>query len=242
MGSSDASVPEGSAAPGEIKDEAHRVVGQLKELGYRISPSSRFGQYLKIVEGCAASGTIGHPLLPQALLEFRQLDVITRVYGCLSGASAKLQRVISDPADPLKSKPEAPGRDTQFELFLGALLDLGGCAPLIGEPDLVFAHDGVAVGIAAKRVKSETTLRARNAGAIDQIENAAARGEIGRGVVALEATSLANPDGLVAITESEDLTSSAAAEQAARLGEGILASEIRSAMDDWPFAGFRVTA
>jgi hypothetical protein len=64
----------------------------------------------------------------------------------------------------------SPGRDTQFELFVRAMLVMGDVPVRIAEPDLRFPYDGREVGIAAKRVKRPAKLRRRFKDAVDQIE------------------------------------------------------------------------
>lgn len=71
-------------------------------------------------------------------------------------------------------------RNTQFELYLTALLVLGGADVRIGEPDLQFLYHGEYVGLAAKRVQSvnETTLRKRLREARRQIQRSTGKGFI----------------------------------------------------------------
>lgn len=64
----------------------------------------------------------------------------------------------------------SPGRDTQFELFVRAILVMGDVPVWIAEPDLRFLYDGREVGLAAKRVKRPRKLRRRFNDAVDQIE------------------------------------------------------------------------
>lgn len=64
----------------------------------------------------------------------------------------------------------SPGRDTQFELFIRAMLVMGDVPVRIAEPDLQFLYDGREVGLAAKRVKRPSKLRRRFNDAVGQIE------------------------------------------------------------------------
>jgi len=67
-------------------------------------------------------------------------------------------------------------RNTQFELYAGAMLTMGGAVVAIGEPDLVMLFLGEEVGIAAKRVRSEKQIRKRFKGGLEQIERSGRRG------------------------------------------------------------------
>lgn len=71
---------------------------------------------------------------------------------------------------------DSPGRDTQFELFMHALLVMGDVSVWIAEPDLRFLYNAEEVGLAAKRVKRPGQLRPRFNGAVKQIERSGIRG------------------------------------------------------------------
>ncbi len=60
--------------------------------------------------------------------------------------------VLGADKEHVDSNPKA--RNTQFELFVAALLVLGGAEVISGEPDLRLLYWGRHVGIAAKRVRS----------------------------------------------------------------------------------------
>lgn len=71
---------------------------------------------------------------------------------------------------------DSPGRDTQFELFMHALLVMGDVRVWVAEPDLRFLYNGQEVGLAAKRVKRPRRLRRRFNEAVEQIERSGLRG------------------------------------------------------------------
>ena len=60
--------------------------------------------------------------------------------------------------------------NTQFELYVGAVLALGGVSSHLAEPDLTFRYLGLTTGIAAKRVRSPAQLEKRVKGAVKQIQ------------------------------------------------------------------------
>jgi len=82
-------------------------------------------------------------------------------------------------ADVADEEVNSPGRDTQFELFMHALLVMGDVRVWIAEPDLKFLYNGQEVGIAAKRVKRPRKLRPRFNDAVKQIEQSGVRGFVG---------------------------------------------------------------
>jgi hypothetical protein len=79
-------------------------------------------------------------------------------------------------AEVADEEVDSPGRDTQFELFMRALLVMGEVPVRIAEPDLKFLYNGQEVGLAAKRVKRPGKLRPRFNEAVRQIERSRVRG------------------------------------------------------------------
>lgn len=71
-------------------------------------------------------------------------------------------------------------RDTQFELYIAALLCLASAEVESGEPDLRFRYGYEMVGVAAKRVRSRSQDQVQRhiAKAVDQIERSGRRGWI----------------------------------------------------------------
>jgi hypothetical protein len=67
-------------------------------------------------------------------------------------------------------------RDTQFELYAGAMLSMGGLPVVLAEPDLRVLIAGQDLGLAAKRVKAAKQLRKRVSGAVRQIRRSGRRG------------------------------------------------------------------
>jgi hypothetical protein len=68
------------------------------------------------------------------------------------------------------------GRDTQFELFVRAMLTMGGVTVSIAEPDLRFPFGSEEFAIAVKRVKKISRLNQRFRDGAKQIEKSGIRG------------------------------------------------------------------
>lgn len=69
-------------------------------------------------------------------------------------------------------------RDKQFESYLAALLVHSGFEVLLKEPDLIFKHEGVWYGIAAKRLSSPDQIAKRVREGISQLKKTGLRGLI----------------------------------------------------------------
>ena len=83
-------------------------------------------------------------------------------------------------------------RNTQFELYVGAVLSLGGVSLDLAEPDLTFHYLGRMTGIAAKRVRSPAQLAKRVKDAVKQVQSAGMPGFVA-----------VNVDRLIADTETK---------------------------------------
>jgi len=106
-------------------------------------------------------------------------------------------------ADVADEEVNSLGRDTQFELFVHALLVMGDVPVRIAEPDLKFLYNGQEVGVAAKRVKRLRKLRRRFNDAVDQIERSGHRGfvAVNADLLIRDLDSKLNADELVARSE-----------------------------------------
>jgi len=97
---------------------------------------------------------------------------------------AKLETMLSG-APTAEADANPLGRNTQFELYVGATLAMGGASVTIEEPDLVMVFVGRQVGIAAKRVRSALQLSRRVDDAVDQIRRTGRPGFVAVSVEAL---------------------------------------------------------
>lgn len=88
-------------------------------------------------------------------------------------AGSAIRRKIIDSLSgaPLENQDRNPiGRNTQFELFVAAILTMGNAIVHLGEPDLLLMYGSQLVGIAAKRVQSEKKIVDRAVDAANQIQ------------------------------------------------------------------------
>lgn len=99
--------------------------------------------------------------------------IITRALGNPSqGLSPLLYRKVKEifsGADLPETDSNPLARNTQFELYVGALFAMGGVPVTLAEPDLVFNYLGRPCGLAAKRVSSFRKATRRAKEAADQI-------------------------------------------------------------------------
>ena len=68
-----------------------------------------------------------------------------------------VKHLLNDSVLPQDDRRNSPGRDAQFELYLAAVCQRAGLAPVeFEEPDILCTVDGMTMAIAAKRLKSNT--------------------------------------------------------------------------------------
>jgi hypothetical protein len=120
---------------------------------------------------------------------------------------SKLQTMLSG-ADTDEEDKNPLARNTQFELYVGATLAMGGVQTRLAEPDLRIYYCGKEIGIAAKRVRSVKQLIKRAKDAVNQIKASGLPG-----IVAL------NVDVLLRKTGTGDLGTEQLAERLAALTE-----------------------
>jgi hypothetical protein len=87
-----------------------------------------------------------------------------------AGFRALVTHVLSDSALPQDDREESPGRDAQFHLYLAAICQNAGLAPVtFDEPDVTCVVEGTTFAIAAKRMKDMSRLEKRVRKAAKQI-------------------------------------------------------------------------
>lgn len=108
----------------------------------------------------------------------------------VDGFLGKLSRVCDDSVLPQDDPKDSPGRNTQFELFVAAICQAARLFPVeYSEPDVLCALDGMRVGIAAKRIKSDKQIKKRILKASKQIQQSGQPG-----FIALDTSIALNPD------------------------------------------------
>jgi len=106
----------------------------------------------------------------------------------IDGFEEKLTKACQDGVMP-NSTGNTPGRDTQFELYIGATCLAAELRPVsFSEPDVICTLHGMPIAIAAKRVKSENLIQRRIKAASEQIQKSECLG-----VILLESKNSAYP-------------------------------------------------
>jgi hypothetical protein len=138
-------------------DNAAYVIGQLRALGLEPHPASRLMRMHRVL----SRGHVPHndPEFPVALEAERDLQQLGFIFdqGADTGCPVFRRLVhdlIGDPALPQDGLDHSPGRNAQFELYLGAVCRRGMLAVTHAEPDIRCIVAGKPFGIAAKRIKN----------------------------------------------------------------------------------------
>lgn len=204
-------IPEGSSSPGQVVAEVEAALQVLAARGHR--PVGRLAEFVAMLRRHRDRLEVDQRLLPVAFQDLHQLCAIVNQFGdCEDPVFAeKLRAMLRDPLHPADSKPETPGRDNQFELFLASTIKARNVDKItFEEPDLIVECGAVVLGIAAKRPKNANRLRPRLKEGIEQLQRAGRRNTITHGIIAVDVGMLNNPDAEAAMTPAEDLGRSAA--------------------------------
>lgn len=156
-----------SQPPGNRLEESRRFLAQFA--GRKAPFDSTDDEFLRRIEECTQT-CFEHYLIARSTGPSSgnlPPEIVRKLEESLTGAEVADEEVNS------------PGRDTQFELFMRALLVMGDVRVWIAEPDLKFLYNGQEVGLAAKRVKRPRKLRQRFNEAVRQIERSGVRGFVG---------------------------------------------------------------
>lgn len=157
------------------------AIDRYEKLGVRQPPDNRLEESRRFVAqfaGRKAPFDAADEELLHRIVECIQTCfehyLIARSTGPISGnLPPEMVRKIEESltgAEVADEEVDSPGRDTQFELFMRALLVMGEVPVRIAEPDLKFLYNGQEVGLAAKRVKRPRKLRRRFNDGVEQIE------------------------------------------------------------------------
>lgn len=168
-----------SFEPAKLVNAATWALRRLAELGVSIPASNRLelaGKLVRqVLEGEVSISSedraeVGR--LTEAHWTVLERYTIARVLnpvGDLADLGRKKLRTMLGGPDIAGDEKNSIARDTQFELYVGAMLALGGVSLDLEEPDLTFQYLGTTTGIAAKRVRSPAQLNKRVKGALKQI-------------------------------------------------------------------------
>lgn len=180
-----------------LHEQAEYVRSAIEGMGLNINPSSRVGRMLNAI--CGPDGQPRGPILRDDKKTFlvvrealRDLQLLCFIFDelAVSGKVQKMvRRVMKDSVLPQADTERSPGRDTQFELFVGAVANAAGLHPRFEEPDVVGTVGTLEFGIAAKRVKSIARVDDRVSEGARQIQDS------GRpGIIAMDVSFAMNPD------------------------------------------------
>lgn len=160
-------------------ENAAFVIESLNELGLKPDSGSRLMRMHRLLTSEKAVIEPSHPDFETALEAERDLQILSFVFdqAAAKNHDAKFQRLVKstlkDSVLPQEDRHNSQGRDAQFELFVAAICQRAGLAPVLREePDVTCVVDGTRFGIAAKRIKNVDNLPARIQDAADQIEKA----------------------------------------------------------------------
>ncbi len=175
---------------------AEFVIESIKELGLQPHPQSRLMQMYRVLTGEEGIIQPDHAEFEVALEAERDFNVLgfvfdqARAHALDSGFIRLVKDVLKDSLFPNEDRTQSKGRDAQFELFVAAICQAANLTPVVREePDVTCHIDGIKFGIAAKRIKSTSSLEKRVRKGAKQINAAGLPG-----VVALEMTEALNPD------------------------------------------------
>lgn len=156
---------------------------QLAGVGLSLPPGSRLLAFAAAVEGLAGGEMSARDLRDprlHALLEgardFGELHMAaTRLLPSEDSALiTRFRRALG--GSPLPVNQNRAARTTQYELYLAAVLSTTGYPVRFAEPDLILAHSGMQLAIAAKRIETQRQFRRRLKEGVAQIERSGHRG------------------------------------------------------------------
>lgn len=158
-------------------NKAQATISGITELGYELSPSSRFASHSSTLDKLSEALNRSIPPSDQlvceagiAISEVRELASILRHLGRAQPWREHIQRIFSGHESPYKDA-NVQARSSQFEMYIASRASAAGLHPILAEPDLVVDHKKWKVGIAAKRLNSEQKIRDRIKDASEQISN-----------------------------------------------------------------------
>ena len=174
-----------------ITEAAVWVADRLEHLGFRINPSSRFGELRRLardpkgIDFVPVSDQRFWPLY-HSVRDLLQMEFILHHLwrdGVPPAQRDRQLRLVQDHAVPAIDHKKTTGRDLQFELSIEAKLVAGGGSGVWDEAtDVRCEFNGRPFGVACKRARSERALVDAVAAASDQI---ASSGHPGVGVIDL---------------------------------------------------------
>lgn len=165
--------------------EAYRnALDRLREWDIRVPPGCRLLEYErrigKLTDAPLPQATLAEA--DQAMFDFREADELIEIVdsfprGPGSTARERLQDLIGGTSHP-DDEGHSPARDTQYEMYLRAMLWKGGITAAFGNPDLLPRVEGRRVPIEAKRPKKLENIDGCLRKGVRQVEGTGASGLI----------------------------------------------------------------
>jgi len=160
--------------PNELRAAVERIPTALTTLGLSIHPSSRFARHadvarmaLGIAEFKAASPNEVRPM-QQAISELSMLDFALQKLAGQTQWKSKFRDCLSGSTLPWDDR-NGCARNTEFELYVAAILSAAGFHTSVAEPDVTIVVDGWRIGFAAKRLQSRKAVVRRVGEGMEQI-------------------------------------------------------------------------
>jgi len=176
----------------------------FSSLSISLQPTSRIGTYIRLFRDGANksidarrytnTSEEAERLVAHAYNDIGELICLVDSYraGVFSDPKAlesKLKLVVKDTINASASNRDAIGRNTQWELYLHAVLGQGGLNCDVSEPDIKTVIDTVDIGIACKRIVSQNMFEQRIKHANQQIVRSKTPG-----IIAIDCTYGLNKD------------------------------------------------
>lgn len=233
--------------PSGLIDAAAWTMTRFTDLGVSLPPGNRLQSAKTLVTRVNDGRFLLDPNDDQLLYEVTEAQwtimeqyVIARATGLASSGlslehRAKLEMMLSG-ATTTDADANPLARNTQFELYVGATLAMGGARVSIEEPDLALDFLGRRVGIAAKRVRSLPQLGRRVDDAVDQIRRSGRPGFVAVNVDVLVKNTGA-PSAVIRLDER--LEALAAMDAKLRPVPEVLGSMVFGHDTCWKFGGER---
>ena len=182
-------------------DNASYVIDQMHALELFPDPTSRIMQmHQTLSQGYIPFNDPKFPIALEAERDMQLLGFIfdqMHVQGDNPEFRTLVKRLLKDSVLPQKDRENSPGRDTQFELYLAAICQSAALLPVnCAEPDVTCTIRGTKFGIAAKRLKSFTSLEKHIRKAAKQIAKTGIPG-----VIALDISLARNQQNLPIISK-----------------------------------------
>jgi hypothetical protein len=172
----------------EILSRLDDSLQKLRDAGYSPKPGSRFlvireefRRFERAASNPLSPFELDGTVLSQGLVDAFELGIIAECQTILAGHPKEVEEMLSGSVLPEDDSLTRP-RDLQFQLFVAANLGLMGVPVRLEEPDMRIDYGGMTLGVAAKRIQSESSLEKRLKEANKQIQAQGLNGFIALGL------------------------------------------------------------